>query len=113
METSVALMDVIRLDGPCEIDEMVVSQLPIPQVKEGWLRVRVAAFGINESESHSRRGLSDPDFTYPRVLGIEGVGVVDEVAPRQRFHARPAGCLHDGRHGPGVRRLLRTLYPDP
>lgn len=85
METNAALMDVIRLEGPCEIDEMRVSQLPVPQVKDGWMRVRVAAFGINESESHSRRGLSDPDFTYPRVLGIEGVGIVDEVAPGSAF----------------------------
>ena len=50
-------MDVIRLEGPCEIDEMRVSQLPVPQVREGWMRVRVEAFGINESESHSRRGV--------------------------------------------------------
>lgn len=85
METNAALMDVIRLEGPCEIGEMTVSQLPVPQVRDGWMRVRVEAFGINESESHSRRGLSDPDFTYPRVLGIEGVGVVDEVAPGSAF----------------------------
>ena len=75
------MMDAIRLDGSCEIEEMTVSQLPVPRPRPGWLRVRVEAFGINESESHSRRGLSDPDFTYPRVLGIEGVGIVDEVAP--------------------------------
>lgn len=79
------MMDVIRLEGPCEIDDMRVSQLPVPQVRDGWMRVRVEAFGINESESHSRRGLSDPDFTYPRVIGIEGVGVVDEVAPGSAF----------------------------
>lgn len=85
METNSVMMDVIRLEGPCEIDEMRVSQLPVPHVRDGWMRVRVAAFGINESESHSRRGLSDPDFTYPRVLGIEGVGIVDEVAPGSAF----------------------------
>lgn len=85
METNSAMMDVIRLEGPCEIDDMRVSQLPVPQVTDGWMRVRVEAFGINESESHSRRGLSDPDFTYPRVIGIEGVGVVDEVAPGSVF----------------------------
>ena len=55
METNAALMDVIRLEGPCEVDEMTISQLPVPQVREGWMRVRVEAFGVNESESHSRR----------------------------------------------------------
>ena len=85
METNPSVMDVIRLEGPCEIDDMRVSRLPVPQVRDGWMRVRVEAFGINESESHSRRGLSDPDFTYPRVLGIEGVGIVDEVASGSAF----------------------------
>lgn len=85
METNPVMMDVVRLEGPCEISEMTVSQLPVPQVRDGWMRVRVEAFGINESESHSRRGLSDPDFTFPRILGIEGVGVVDEVGPGSAF----------------------------
>ncbi|BCW48090.1 NADPH:quinone reductase [Arthrobacter sp. StoSoilB13] len=37
------------------------------------------AFGINESEATSRVGESDADFTFPRILGIEAVGVVDAV----------------------------------
>ena len=43
METNSAMMDAIRLEAPCEIDEMRVSQLPVPQVKDGWMRVRVEA----------------------------------------------------------------------
>ena len=41
------MMDAIRLDGSCEIEEMTVSQLPVPRPRPGWLRVRVEAFGIN------------------------------------------------------------------
>ena len=37
------------------------------------------AFGINESEVTSREGESDADFTFPRILGIEAVGVIDAV----------------------------------
>jgi NADPH2:quinone reductase len=37
------------------------------------------AFGVNESEVTSRKGESSPDFTYPRILGIECAGVVDAV----------------------------------
>lgn len=37
------------------------------------------AFGINESEATSREGESDADFTFPRILGIEAVGVIDAV----------------------------------
>ncbi|WP_202919531.1 zinc-binding dehydrogenase [Saccharothrix deserti] len=43
------------------------------------MRIKVKAFGVNESEVTTRKGLSDPDVTLPRVPGIECVGVVDEA----------------------------------
>jgi NADPH:quinone reductase-like Zn-dependent oxidoreductase len=41
----------------------------------------VKAFGVNESEVTTRKGESSPDVTYPRVPGIEGVGVIDAADP--------------------------------
>jgi NADPH2:quinone reductase len=60
-------------------DKLVIKDVPVPQPRPGWVRIRVKAFGVNESEVTSRKGLSSPDFTMPRVLGIECVGVVDEA----------------------------------
>lgn len=70
-------MRAIRLTGPVDIDGLTVSDMPIPEVRPGWVRIRVMAFGINESEATSREGESDADFTFPRILGIEAVGVID------------------------------------
>ena len=61
------------------IDKLVIQDVPVPQPRPGWVRIRVKAFGVNESEVTSRRGLSSPDFTMPRVLGIECVGIVDDA----------------------------------
>ncbi|MGN6127534.1 MAG: zinc-binding dehydrogenase [Humibacter sp.] len=72
-------MRAIRLTGPVDIDGLTVSDVPIPEVRPGWVRIRVRAFGVNESEVTSRQGESDSDFTFPRILGIEAVGVVDAV----------------------------------
>ena len=72
-------MRAIRLTGPVDIDGLTVSDVPIPEVRPGWVRIRVMAFGINESEATSREGESDADFTFPRILGIEAVGVIDAV----------------------------------
>ena len=36
------------------------------------------AFGRNRSELFSRRGMSSSDFSFPRILGLECVGVVDD-----------------------------------
>ncbi|MGO4190060.1 zinc-binding dehydrogenase [Arthrobacter sp. YAF17] len=72
-------MRAIRLSGPVDIDGLTVSDVPIPEVRPGWVRIRVMAFGINESEATSLEGESDADFTFPRILGIEAVGVIDAV----------------------------------
>ncbi|MBT2547437.1 zinc-binding dehydrogenase [Arthrobacter sp. ISL-65] len=72
-------MCAIRLTGPVDINGLTVSEAPIPELRPGWVRIRVTAFGVNESEITSRKGESGPDFCFPRILGIEAVGVVDAV----------------------------------
>ncbi|WAP50597.1 zinc-binding dehydrogenase [Arthrobacter sp. ATA002] len=72
-------MRAIRLTGPVDVDGLTISEVPIPGVRPGQVRIRVTAFGINESEKTSREGKSDADFAFPRILGIEAVGVIDAV----------------------------------
>src|SRR5260370_26183941 len=57
--------------------------LPIPTPQNGEVLIRVKAFGLNRSELFTRQGLS-PDVPFPRVLGIEAVGLV-ESAPGNEF----------------------------
>ncbi len=52
-----------------------VRELPVPAVREGWSLVRVKGAGLNRSELRTRQGHS-PNVTFPRVLGIECVGIV-------------------------------------
>ena len=79
-------MRAIRLTGPGGYDVLAVSDAPRPEAKSGWVRIQVKAFGVNESEVTSRQGGSSADFSYPRILGIEAAGIVDQVAPGSRFH---------------------------
>ena len=65
---------VLREPGP--VDHLELTDLPIPEPKPGWVRIAVKAFGLNRSELHTRLGLAQ-GVTFPRVLGIEAVGVVD------------------------------------
>jgi len=60
-----------------------IESLPIPTPKSGQVLIRVKAFGINRSELFTRQGHS-PTVKFPRVLGIEAVGVV-EAAPGGEF----------------------------
>lgn len=72
-------MRAIRLTGPVASGDLALTEVPIPDVRPGWVRIRVTAFGVNESEVTSRKGESGLDFSFPRILGIEAVGVVDAV----------------------------------
>jgi len=60
-----------------------VESRPIPAPRAGQVLIRIKAFGLNRSELFTRQGLS-PDVHFPRILGIEGVGIV-EAAPGGEF----------------------------
>ena len=62
-----------------------VETRPVPVPGAGRVLIRVRAFGLNRSELFTRQGHS-PGVRFPRVLGIEAVGVV-EAAPGGEFAA--------------------------
>ncbi|WP_374989515.1 zinc-binding dehydrogenase (plasmid) [Priestia megaterium] len=78
-------MMAIKLVKKCEVKDLIPILVERPSIKEGFVLIKVQAFGINESEITSRRGESSADFSFPRILGIEGVGIVDEVTSNSRF----------------------------
>ena len=57
---------------------------PIPTPQPGEVLIAVRAFGLNRSELFTRQGLS-PNVGFPRILGIEAIGVV-EHAPGNEFN---------------------------
>ncbi|TDW87795.1 NADPH:quinone reductase-like Zn-dependent oxidoreductase [Kribbella pratensis] len=62
----------VRAGGP---EVLELRELPVPAVRDGWSLVRVHGAGLNRSELRTRQGHS-PSVRFPRVLGIECVGVV-------------------------------------
>lgn len=59
------------------VDKLVYQEVPKPRIKEGWSLIKVRGFGINRSEIFTRKGYS-PSVEFPRILGIECVGLVEE-----------------------------------
>lgn len=54
-----------------------IEEVAIPEVKAGWVLIKVRASGLNRSEIFTRRGDS-PGVEFPRIQGIECVGIVEE-----------------------------------
>jgi NADPH:quinone reductase-like Zn-dependent oxidoreductase len=71
-------MRAVVLDAPGAVTNFHIRNLPVPEPRPGWVRIRVKAFGLNRSELLTRQGLSGDAVTFPRVLGIEATGVVDD-----------------------------------
>jgi NADPH:quinone reductase-like Zn-dependent oxidoreductase len=60
---------------PGEPEVLEIREVPVPSVRDGWSLVQVKGAGLNRSELRTRQGHS-PAVRFPRVLGIECVGVV-------------------------------------
>ena len=59
-------------------EALKIESRSIPTPKRGEVLIRVKAFGLNRSELFTRQGHS-PSVKFPRILGIEAVGLVEEA----------------------------------
>lgn len=78
-----AEMKAVVIYEPGGPEVLKVESRPIPAPNSGQVLIRAKAFGLNRSELFTRQGHS-PGVKFPRVLGIEAVGVVEE-APGGEF----------------------------
>ena len=58
-------------------EKLIYTEVPTPTLKKGWSLIKIQGFGINHSEIFTRKGQS-PSVKFPRILGIECVGVIEE-----------------------------------
>jgi NADPH:quinone reductase-like Zn-dependent oxidoreductase len=79
-------------DQPGLPEVLTVREVPRPKARDGWTLVEVKGFGLNRSELMTRQGHS-PNVRFPRVLGIECVGVVAESTDPQ---FEPVGMIPSG-----------------
>lgn len=65
-------------------EKLIYTDVPTPKVKPGWSLVRVMGRGVNHSEIFTRDGQS-PSVKFPRILGIECVGVIAGTTDPERL----------------------------
>lgn len=70
-------MKAVVLTEPCAAEDMKLSEVPVPDVRPGWVLVRVKAFGLNHSEVLLRQfEVAQSYIAKPVIPGIECVGEV-------------------------------------
>lgn len=75
------LMSAIVLDKPTKAQDIKISKCEIPSVKDGWVLVKIKAFGLNHSEQILR--LEEINANYikkPIIPGIECVGEIENAS---------------------------------
>jgi len=71
-------MKAVVLNGITPADQVRLTEVPIPQVRPGWVLVKVRAFGMNHSEQVLR--LSEIEAPYIQKPVIPGIECVGEIA---------------------------------
>lgn len=90
-------MKAVVLTAPCRAEEMVITSVEIPDVRPGWVLIRVKAFGINHSEVLLRRfEVAHPYIHKPIIPGIECVGVVADPSDSRFYKGQRVIALMGG-----------------
>ncbi|KAE8189668.1 hypothetical protein CF328_g6214 [Tilletia controversa] len=82
-DSKTMLAAVVHEAGPPSAIKL--EQVPIPPPTSGRVLIRIKAFGLNRSELFTRQGHSGAVVQFPRILGIEGVGVVEDNGGADQF----------------------------
>lgn len=103
---------------PGGVDALQLEEREAPTVRAGDVLIEVHARGLNRSELYTRRGDSGDAVTFPRVLGIEAVGVVvdpgdTDLRAGQTVAAAMGnmGRLYDGGYGPLTSVPRSNVFP--
>jgi NADPH2:quinone reductase len=94
-----------------------IQERPKPIAKEGWVLIKIKAFGLNRSELFTRQGDS-PNVKFPRIQGIECVGEVEEDPSGTYKKAQKVAAImggmgrdFDGGYAEFVVVPLSTVFP--
>ena len=72
-------MRAIIIEKCCKAESLKVSEIPVPEVKSGWVLVKIHAAGLNHSEALLRMFEANQAYiNTPIVPGIECVGVIED-----------------------------------
>lgn len=73
------MMKAVVLNKPTKGEDVLLTDIAIPEVKPGWLLVKVKAFGMNHSEAILREfEIENGYIQKPIIPGIECVGEIED-----------------------------------
>jgi NADPH:quinone reductase-like Zn-dependent oxidoreductase len=80
-----------KMGGETPLDNIEIGERPTPEPGPGQVRVRMRAASLNRHDLFTLQGIVGYPITLPRILGCDGVGVIDRYGPD-----RPGGTPDPG-----------------
>ncbi|MBO5496266.1 MAG: zinc-binding dehydrogenase [Oscillospiraceae bacterium] len=90
-------MKAVVLEKVTPIEQIKLTEVPVPQVKPGWVLVKVRAFGLNHSEKVLRTlEIEESYIKKPVIPGIECVGEVADPGDTRFIKGQKVCALMGG-----------------
>lgn len=90
-------MKAVVIDRPTKGEDVKLTEVSVPEVKPGWVLVKVKAFGMNHSEQILREFEIENDYIKkPVIPGIECVGEVAEPSDSGLMPGQKVAALMGG-----------------
>ena len=91
------MMKAVVLTQPTKGEDVLLSEIPVPAVKPGWVLVKVKAFGMNHSEQILREFEIQNDYIQkPIIPGIECVGEIADPSDSGLLIGQKVAALMGG-----------------
>ena len=90
-------MKAVLLNGITSAEEVELSEVEIPEVRPGWVLVKIKAFGMNHSEKILRlQEIENAYIQKPIIPGIECVGKIVDASDSHFYKGQKVVALMGG-----------------
>ena len=115
MHTMPDTMKAVVLTKPTAAEDIILTDVPVPAVKSGWVLVKIHTFGLNHSEHILRQFEIEHDYIQKTI--IPGIECVEEIADASvykhvQFQKRH-GCREFQSEATGMSQKLVTFSTSP
>ncbi|WP_047252116.1 NAD(P)H-quinone oxidoreductase [Corynebacterium testudinoris] len=89
-------MKAITVTNPDDPTSLALTEVDLPQLKDGEVLVKVQAAGVNRADLLQAKGHYPPPRGASEIIGLECAGVIEDPGTTGRAKGEQVGCLLSG-----------------
>ncbi|GAB2502992.1 Phthiocerol synthesis polyketide synthase type I PpsC [Corynebacterium atrinae] len=89
-------MKAITVTNPDDPTSLALTEVDLPQLKDGEVLVKVQSAGVNRADLLQAKGHYPPPRGASEIIGLECAGVIEDPGTTDRAKGEQVGCLLSG-----------------